>query len=125
MQRRHQSKLNPKVAAVLAERAWCMRRFPTASEAVLARAVAGERLGVAFKRQVVLGRCIADLAAPAAKLVVEVDGAVHRGREAADARRDRLLGRMGYRVLRLPAQLVLERLHEALERIRQALGQGD
>jgi very-short-patch-repair endonuclease len=42
-----------------------------------------------------LGRYIADLLAPSVKLVVEVDGESHAGRERADARRDRALAAAG------------------------------
>jgi very-short-patch-repair endonuclease len=62
-----------------------------------------------------------DFAAPAERVVVEVDGAYHARRRAADARRDRVLRRLGYRVLRLEAQLVLTQPEEAVARIRAAL----
>jgi very-short-patch-repair endonuclease len=53
--------------------------------------------------QVVIGRFIADFAAPTARLVVEVDGEYPSRRRTADARRDRVLRRLGYRVLRFEA----------------------
>jgi len=59
-----------------------------------------------------------------AELVVEVDGGWHRGRAAADARRDRVLARLGYRVLRLPAKLVLMQPREAAAQVRSALTAG-
>jgi very-short-patch-repair endonuclease len=80
-----------------------MRHQPTPSEAKLWEALRGGQLGVQFKRQVRIGGFIVDFLAPAVKLVVEVDGCSHRGRAAADARRDRKLARLGYRVVRLPA----------------------
>jgi very-short-patch-repair endonuclease len=52
-----------------------------------------------------------------------VDGGYHAERREADARRDRELGRLGWRVLRLPARLVAERLPEAVALVRGALGQ--
>jgi very-short-patch-repair endonuclease len=67
------------------------------------------------------GRYIADFVAQAAGLVVEVDGAAHVGRRSADARRDRVLRRLGYRVLRLPARLVMRDPQAALARVRVAL----
>jgi very-short-patch-repair endonuclease len=77
---------------------------------------------VQFRRQYVLGgRFIADFAAPAARLVVEVDGSAHRGRERHDARRDRALAALGYRVLRLDAKLVLRDLPTAVGQVREAL----
>jgi very-short-patch-repair endonuclease len=99
-----------------------MRAAPTTTESLLwEAALKGSRLGVAFRRQVVIGRYIADFVAPAAKLVVEVDGGYHERRARADARRDRELGRLGYRVLRLPAALVRERLAEAVALVAAAL----
>jgi very-short-patch-repair endonuclease len=53
--------------------------------------------------------------------VVEVDGGWHSRRVIADARRDRVLQRLGYRVLRLPAELVRCELGEAVECVRRAL----
>jgi very-short-patch-repair endonuclease len=55
------------------------------------------------------------------KLVVEVDGSSHARRAVADARRDRALARLGWRVVRLPAQLVLSQPLEAVALVRQAL----
>ena len=59
-------------------------------------------------------------AAPRAKLIV-VDGSAHRVRQSADVRRDRKLARLGYRVLRLEADLVLRHMPLALQRIREVL----
>ncbi len=112
-------------SAQLAARAAHMRHAPSWPEAVLWRELCGGRLGVRFQRQVPLGgRYIADFLAPAARLVVEVDGAQHARRAAADARRDRVLGRLGYRVLRLDAQLVLRDLPAAVALVREALSAG-
>ncbi len=93
-----------------------MRFSPTSSEAALWRAISGRKLGVQFRRQVVVGRFIADFAAPSARLIVEVDGGSHRGRARLDARRDRVLARFGWRVLRLDAELVVRDVAEALLR---------
>jgi very-short-patch-repair endonuclease len=102
-------------------RAHSFRFALTRSEAALWRELSGGKLGVAFRRQVPLGGFIADFYAPAKKLVVEVDGAWHRRRVSADARRDRKLARLGCRVLRLEAKLVLENMDAALDKIRRAL----
>ena len=57
---------------VLASRAASHRHAPTWSESLLWRELAGKKLGVAFKRQVVVaGRYIADFLAPARRLIVE------------------------------------------------------
>jgi very-short-patch-repair endonuclease len=67
------------------------------------------------------GRFIVDFAAPAARVVIEVDGECHSRRRTADARRDRALRRLGYRVLRLEAELVLKRPEQAIAVIHEAL----
>src|SRR5215469_3823511 len=49
-------------------------------------------------------------AAPSLRLVVEVDGRRHEQQVTADARRDRDLSRLGYHVVRIPAEFVMEEL---------------
>ncbi len=55
------------------------------------------------------------------KLIVEVDGPYHARRVAADARRTRVLARLGYRVLRLDAEVVLRQVPVAVAAVREAL----
>jgi very-short-patch-repair endonuclease len=82
----------------------------------------GGRLGVAFRRQVpLLGRYIADLFAAEVGLVVEIDGGYHAARGRADAKRDRALGRAGYRVVRVSAESVMREIDVAVERVRAAI----
>lgn len=107
--------------AQLAERARTMRHALTPSEVMLRSAIRGNRLGTPFRRQVVVGEHIADFLAPRERLIIEVDGGYHRQCAAADARKDRDLARLGYRVLRLDAELVLRQLPEALRLIQEAL----
>ncbi len=109
-------------SAELHTRAGILRSRLTPSEALLWGAISRGALGVWFKRQVVLGRYIVDFAAPQARLVVEVDGGYHSRRRAADARRDRALRRMGYRVVRVSAELVIGDLAQVVDLIRAAVG---
>ncbi len=95
-----------------------MRHQPTPSEAKLWEALRSGRLGVSFKRQVPIGNYIVDFLAPSLQLVVEVDGGVHRGRATADARRDRQLARLGYRVVRVQACAVLTEPGAVVEKLR-------
>jgi len=105
----------------LALHAHTMRQAPTDSEARLWRALRSSQLGVAFRRQAPLLGFIADFYAPSARLILEVDGGYHARRVTADARRDRKLQRAGYRVVRLPAELVMRDLPAALRAVRRAL----
>jgi len=118
---RAQSRQKLRFQALLAERAQFMRHHLTETEQALWRQLSGSRLGVAFRRQVPVDRYIADFMAPSLKLIVEVDGKYHCQRVTADARRTRVLERLGYRVLRLDAELVSRQLPLAVEAVRSAL----
>jgi very-short-patch-repair endonuclease len=104
----------PRRQLVLHSRARQHRSALNFPEQILWDAFSAGKLGVYFRRQVVIGRYIVDMLAPSIRLVVEVDGGVHALRRSSDARRDRHLGRLGYQVLRIPAQLVLHRRAEAV-----------
>lgn len=98
-----------------------MRASPSPPEALLWAALVNRKLdGVAFRRQVALAGYICDFVAASHRLIVEVDGQHHERRAAADARRDRKLERLGYRVLRIPAQLVMRDLEGAMAMVREA-----
>ena len=118
---RNQSSQQLKLQSLLAERAHFMRHNLTETESQLWRRLSGKQLGIAFKRQVPVDRYILDFLAPSVKLVIEVDGACHSLRRTADARRDRVLQRLGYRVLRIDAELVRCNLADAVALIVAAL----
>ena len=102
--------------------AWQNRRALTESEARLWSALSARRLGAQFRRQVPLaGRYIADFCAPALRLVVEVDGGYHASKQQADRRRDAVLAELGYRVVRVRAELVMRDLSAAVAVVRGAL----
>ena len=116
--------LDSKTKVLLAQRAQLQRANPSWPERLLWQALRYGQLGVPFRRQVVLGGYIADFVATQAMLIVEVDGRCHQFKRASDARRDRKLRRLGYRVLRLEAELVLKQLPVALARVRAVLAEG-
>jgi len=101
------------------------RRTPTISEAMLWAQLRGRKLGVRFRRQhpFALGYVV-DFFAASARLVVEVDGGVHRreGHAERDAVRQREIEE-AYRVrfLRVSAELVERDVLRAVELIREAL----
>jgi len=113
--------LDYKTKQLLQQRAQLMRACPSPPEQALWLAIRSGQLSVPFRRQVPVAGYIVDFVAAQAMLVVEVDGRHHEQRRAADARRDRRLARLGYRVLRLEAKLVLEQLPVVLALVRQAL----
>jgi very-short-patch-repair endonuclease len=87
-----------------------MRAVPIYAEACLWKTLRQELLKSAhFRRQVALGPYIADFASHGARLVVEADGGIHADDQATlhDAKRDAWLTSRGYRVVRLPNDLVV------------------
>ena len=113
--------INSKSAARLERFARQHRSCLAESEARLWSALNASQLGVGFRRQSPIGaRFTADFYAPSIKLIVEVDGGYHAHRRAADASRDRKLGRLGYRVVRVSAELALRDLSAAVALVREA-----
>ena len=80
-----------------------------------------------FRRQVPIGRYIADFACLTARLVIEVDGGVHTLPEVAlrDAKRGLWLASEGYRVIRFGNEQVLDDLNGVMETIRTLLPRGE
>ena len=116
------SLVSPAQARLLEERACKMRFQPTRSEEWLWRRLSGSKTGFAFRRQLVIGPYVVDFACTKARLVVEVDGEYHVERGRHDARRDRVLGELGWSVVRLADHDVIQDLDGVVERIAQAAG---
>jgi very-short-patch-repair endonuclease len=97
-----------------------MHQKPTASEAALWNRLKSRQLGVPFLSQECILGYIVDFYCPPAKLVVEVDGAIHQTAEqrAHDKKKDRALRRYGLVVLRLASGLSTE---DAVGRIDRKL----
>ena len=85
-----------------------LRRDQTLAEKTLWALVRNRRLGgFRFLRQVSIDRYFADFVCEAAKVIVELDGAAHEGRENYDERRTEVLELYGYVVLRFRNERVL------------------
>jgi very-short-patch-repair endonuclease len=103
------------------DRAKELRKNLTEPERRLWYRLRANRLGVKFQRQVVLAPYIADFASRSERLVIELDGDTHAGREAYDAARTRVLKAQGYSVLRFTNTDVMTNLDEVLKAILIAL----
>ena len=113
--------LNARHGQTIALHANRMRHRQTPSELALWAALSSNRLGVQFRRQFVVGRFISDFAAPSCRLLVEVDGGYHEKRSRADAVRDEKLRRLGWRVLRIQAEVIMSNLAVAVAAVREAI----
>ena len=99
------------------------RQAPTRSEALLWRELRRRKLGAHFRRQHPLGGCyIVDFCCTTHRLVVEVDGGIHLAQRERDAARQRATERLGYRFLRVNADLVERDVAAAVALVRAALG---
>jgi len=97
------------------------RREQTPAEALLWEHLRNRRLkGLKFRRQHPVGRFVADFYCAQHRLIVELDGAVHRMQGEYDALRTEELERDGYRVIRFTDNQVERDLEWVLERIAEA-----
>jgi very-short-patch-repair endonuclease len=91
------------------ERARALRREMTEAETKLWRMLRSRQIeGHRFRRQVPLGRYIADFVCHEARLIVELDGGQHDSLSQQEADRSRFLQSEGYRVMRFWNDEVLE-----------------
>jgi very-short-patch-repair endonuclease len=85
-----------------------LRQNQTLAEKTLWALVRNRRLGgFKFLRQVAIDRYFADFVCEAAKVIVELDGPTHDGREDYDSRRTEILELFGYIVVRFRNEQVL------------------
>ena len=77
--------------------------------------------GYRFRRQVPLGRYVADFVCMRARLIVELDGGQHAEHMLGDFERTQYLARGGFRVIRFWNDEVLQQIEAVLEQILGAL----
>jgi very-short-patch-repair endonuclease len=109
----------------MTQRARALRQTSTDAEKRLWSALRGRRLeGIRFRRQVVIGRYVADFSSAHPKLIVELDGIQHENQQRYDEARTRHLEALGYTVLRFWNADVFAHLEDVLnviaEEVRKA-----
>ena len=105
------------------ERARLMRRNPTPAENILWQRLRQKQVGgFYFRRQHPIGHFIVDFYCAEAKLVIEVDGSVHRqpGHHEYDADRQLFLEHLGVNVIRFDNAQVLQETDAVVEAIAEA-----
>ncbi len=99
-----------------------LRAASTEAEQRLWYHVRARRLGgFKFRRQLAIGRYVADFACIDQRVVVELDGGQHAEREQVDLERTRFLNERGFRVLRFWNDQVLRDTELVLAVILEAL----
>jgi very-short-patch-repair endonuclease len=108
------------------EREWPrrLREQQTEVEATLWQLLRNRKLiGSKFRRQVPIGRYVADFYCHERKLIVELDGGIHSDpdQQLHDQNRDTFLLSLGLRVLRIPNEELLHTPEKVLDKVRKSL----
>src|SRR5579863_7465435 len=100
-----------------------LRREMTVAEKILWRNLRNRGLSGKFRRQVPIGRYVADFVCVAAKLIIELDGAPHDDphQQAYDRQRDAWLRARGWRILRFPNALVIGEAPAVYEEVKRMI----
>jgi very-short-patch-repair endonuclease len=107
---------------LLIEQAREMRKHPTNAEASLWRVLRKKKFaGYRFRRQHPIALFIVDFYCPLKKLVIEIDGPIHRYQKGYDETREEVLKAMGCTVLRFTNQQVETDLGAILQEIFKTL----
>jgi very-short-patch-repair endonuclease len=111
-------KLSREIRESLINKAREMRKNPTEAEALLWEKLRKRQLGgYKFRRQQVIGIHIVDFYCPSEKVIVEVDGGIHRQQMEIDLIRDEHLSSLGNSILRFSNQDVFDHVDEVLASI--------
>ena len=104
-------------------RARTLRQNMTEAERRVWQILRSHRMtGYQFRRQVPIGRYIADFVCHEARLIVEIDGGQHDRSSPREAERSGFLQNQGYRVLRFWNNEVLANIDGVHETIAEELG---
>jgi very-short-patch-repair endonuclease len=111
-------KLHPNTDPLILSRSRELRINQTPAETQLWRGLRNRKLGgYKFRRQAVIGDWIVDFLCCDVKLIIEIDGDTHAGRECYDAKRTEWLEAQGFLVIRFTNKDVSEALEAVLEEI--------
>jgi very-short-patch-repair endonuclease len=104
-----------------------LRREMTLAETLLWRGLRDRGIGAKFRRQVPIGRYVADFVCIASRIIVELDGPPHDKAEQRlhDMHRDEWLRERGWQVLRFSNDLVTGGGNIILEEIQRALKEAE
>ncbi|MCC4226772.1 leucine--tRNA ligase [Zunongwangia profunda] len=109
---------------LLIEKAKENRNNPTEAEAALWSQLSNKQLeGYKFRQQHLIGDFIVDFVCLSKKLVIEVDGGIHKETKEYDEERTKILADRGFEVLRFKNEEVLGDIDAVLEQVSNNLAQ--
>ena len=110
--------LGQRVKSIKVERARELRRTMTRAEQLLWQRLRGGQLnGVRWRRQQIIDGFIVDFYCHAARLIVELDGSIHRNQQDYDAARDEVLTTRNLLVLRFTNTAIETNINNVLTQI--------
>ncbi len=113
---------NPEIAGALLERAKEMRANPTQAEALLWERLKTKKLGFKFRQQHPIDNYIVDFVCLSKKLIIEVDGEIHKFQKEEDQQRQLLLEeKKRYTFLRFENDEVLNDINKVVAKIEDVL----
>ncbi|MCI7337676.1 MAG: DUF559 domain-containing protein [Bacteroidales bacterium] len=109
--------------SVLFEKASVLRTTMTHAETLLWNRLKNKQLGVKFRRQHPIDIFIVDFYCHACKLVVEIDGDIHKFQHEYDVGRTAEMQRYGIQVIRFTNEDVELHIEQVVERIKHVLAE--
>jgi very-short-patch-repair endonuclease len=101
-----------------------MRGAPTITEDELWQRLRNRRIsGVKFRRQHAIDGFVVDFVSIEHRLIIEVDGDIHRNQQDYDTERQVILEAKGFRVIRFTNAEVLQSLESVIEVIAKAIAE--
>ena len=99
-----------------------LRRRMTPEEVILWEELRSRRFRkFKFRRQVPVGRFVADFLCLSLHLIIEIDGGIHDDQQGHDKGREELLRKQGFRIIRCRNEEVQGNLPGALSRLEQEI----
>lgn len=96
-----------------------LRKNQTSQEEKLWWYLRAKRLGPKFRRQYSLGGYILDFYCPEKKLIIEIDGEIHKFNVEYDGIRDKFFTDLGHKVLRFKNPEIEGNIEAVLARIKK------
>ncbi|MCL2100771.1 MAG: DUF559 domain-containing protein [Fibromonadales bacterium] len=103
----------------LLNRAKNLRKAGYLHEVILWEKLKGTKIcELDFHRQQVIGNYIVDFVCYKIGLIIEADGASHKGKEEYDKNRDNFLKSLGFYILHIPAKEIFQNINSVVEKIK-------
>jgi leucyl-tRNA synthetase len=110
-----------KLYLLLKEQAKKMRLYPTESERILWNTLKKEVSNEKFRRQHIIDQFIVDFCCLNKKLIIEVDGEIHKSQKGRDKERENILINHGFSVLRFTNEQIKNELDLVIKKVKKIL----